>query len=175
MLGIQRTSEDKVIEKERRKPLNEFGTKTKAKETFNRLWMNNHLWINDPDALCIKDLDGQHIEANDVHLQIATVLICGGVVTVGDRLTDYSKEDQALLRRIKDYTYYVKEVTADEDYSTFTLNLKSRKERIKIYINWTEANQTILIGQNSVNFMNNEPLSSEYILPPTDTLIVIEH
>jgi DNA helicase-2/ATP-dependent DNA helicase PcrA len=34
MLGIQRTSEDKVIEKERRKPLNEFGTKTKAKETF---------------------------------------------------------------------------------------------------------------------------------------------
>lgn len=154
---------------------NHYRTVQKAKETFNRLWMNNHLWINDPDALCIKDLDGQHVEANDVHLQIATVLICGGVVTVGDRLTDYSKEDQALLRRIKDYTYYVKEVTADEDYSTFTLNLKSRKERIKIYINWTEANQTILIGQNSVNFMNNEPLSSEYILPPTDTLIVIEH
>ena len=34
MLGIQRTSEDKVIGNERRKPLNEFGTKTKAKETF---------------------------------------------------------------------------------------------------------------------------------------------
>ncbi len=154
---------------------NHHRTVQKAKETFNRLWMNNHLWINDPDALCIKDLEGQHIESNDIHLQIATVLICGGVVTIGDRLADYSREDKELLRRIKDYTYYVKEVIPDENYSTFTLNLKSRKERIKIYINWTGDNQTILIGQNSVNFMNNENLSSEYILPPADTLIVIEH
>jgi alpha-galactosidase len=137
--------------------------------------MNNNLWINDPDALCIKDIDGQHIEPNDVHLQIATVLICGGIVTIGDRLGDYSHEDKELLRRIRDYTYYVKEVIPDEDFSTFTLNLKSKKERIKIYINWTGDNQTILIGQNSVNFMNNENLSSEYILPPADTLIVIEH
>lgn len=154
---------------------NHHRTVQKAKETFNRLWMNNNLWINDPDALCIKDIDGQHIEPNDVHLQIATVLICGGIVTIGDRLGDYSHEDKELLRRIRDYTYYVKEVIPDEDFSTFTLNLKSKKERIKIYINWTGDNQTILIGQNSVNFMNNENLSSEYILPPADTLIVIEH
>ncbi len=153
---------------------NHYRTVQKAKETFNRLWMNNHLWINDPDAICIKDIEGQHIEQYDIHLQIATVLLTGGIVTIGDRLKDYSVEDKALLQRIRKYTENIKEVTGDDDNQNFTITLKSKKERIKIYINLGEQSQNILINQNSVNFIDNNILGSEYTLHPTDALIIIE-
>ncbi len=153
---------------------NHYRTVQKANETFNRLWMNHHLWINDPDALCIKDVIGQHIEPNDVHVQIALVLLTGGIVSIGDRLNEYNHDDVQLLKRIVTYTHQVKEVCGDDDNQSFTVKLKGRKDRIKIFFNFSDQSQNILINQNSSNFMNLEPLGSEYILYPNDALIILE-
>ncbi len=143
-----------------------------AFESFNRIWMNRRLWLNDSDCLCIKKLSDLK-DKRCLKLNLATAMVGSGCMMLGDSPYDLDEKIKALASKISKYMALVKDVTYNDEFSSFTISFKGRKETVEIYINWTDSVQEIMLSSAS-DFISGAALPSSNRLESGDVLIALK-
>lgn len=75
-----------------------------ADELQGRMWMQQRLWLADPDCLLLQDAAGQHASAGAYRLHLASSAAIGGAVLSGDRLSllgAHERQRLALLLQLQ--------------------------------------------------------------------------
>ena len=75
-----------------------------ADELQGRMWMQQRLWLADPDCLLLQDAAGQHASAGAYRLHLATTAAMGGALLSGDRLNQLGtceRQHLALLLQLQ--------------------------------------------------------------------------
>lgn len=119
-----------------------------AKENFWRNWQHNKLWINDPDAVLLQNLELDQIGPDGNMVKIKSELtprefifhatfICatGGMVLSGDRIVDLSEESTVLLKKLLPST----NVAAKFDDLSFQVGrVKMPDKELLFLFNWED-------------------------------------
>ena len=85
----------------------------RARESFHRSWQNEHLWLNDPDCLVLRNQDseiiakvgaplghGEHLGEDEFSFHAAYILACGGLVLVSERMMDLNADHRNVIQRL---------------------------------------------------------------------------
>ncbi len=144
-----------------------------ADECFNRLWMNNKLWINDPDCLCVHD----HKEADqccskDEYLfHIAFIMLTSGVLMLGDSLIELTDDEKAQIKKVLEVQKWDKEVFYNDDFTHFILKNKNTDEELQIFLNYESSLKEVSLDFKAQDFMTGHTLADKYVIKSNSALI----
>ncbi|MGN1394031.1 MAG: glycoside hydrolase family 36 protein [Succinivibrionaceae bacterium] len=134
-----------------------------ANEQRYRLWMNRELWLNDPDCLCLFDLNNQKADFYDYKLHLCTILLSNGIFMLGDQLSLYKNSYQLeFIKKILMVYSWNKKVLYNDELNHFIITNIDTNERIEIYYNFDICIKKLQLG-DCIEFFEEIPLKT-YIL-----------
>lgn len=99
-----------------------------CRNIINHSYMNNRVWINDPDTLIVRD-DSTELTKNEVELWAEAVAFVGGSLLLSDRFSTLSAERMPLVKRaLADVGRYENPYPADRWERTYPTVWKAMKD-----------------------------------------------
>lgn len=141
-----------------------------ARETINRIWMNESLYMIDPDCLCLNNLGEQHAEPCDYRIHSATVLLANGILMLGDGLAELAQEKLELIEKIIEVRLADKKISCVGD-NRFRIQICGGSRLFEVAINLGGEPKDIELGNGYTDFFSGCELPKKITLNPMDALI----
>lgn len=141
-----------------------------ARETINRIWMNESLYMIDPDCLCLNNLGEQQAEPGDYRVHAATVILADGILMLGDGLGELSQEKLELIEKIIKIRLSDKKLSCVGD-NRFRIQNCDDSCLYDVAINTCDQPMDIELGKGFADFFSGCEFPEKITLSPMDALI----
>lgn len=131
-----------------------------AREIFSRAWQADRLWQLDPDCLCLLNIPGQIVSAEEYSFHAAVLAACGGMLLLGDRLADLGVSEQRIVAGLQQLAAAHAPAArfVGDDYQCGVIPWNNGQ--LCCCFNWQPESITLTLPEGSRDFWRDEPLSA---------------
>lgn len=139
-------------------------------ELRHRVWMNESLWINDPDCLCLHNYKDQVASTEDFMLHVATILLANGSLFLGDSLDRISPSNKELINRILEIQKDCIDINISDDFDSFIM--QGNKYKTMIFFNLDSNSKTFSLKEEFKDFFTGKCVKGDLTLDYGKAMVV---
>lgn len=139
-------------------------------ELRHRTWMNESLWINDPDCMCLHNYKNQIADPEDFMMHVATILLANGSVFLGDSLDKISPNNKKLIKRILDIHKDCIDINISDEFDSFIL--QGNKYKTRIFFNLDSQRKTFSLKEEFKDFFTGKMVKGDLTLDYGKVMVV---